>query len=105
MVRKQTVLNQYGAAIRKCCASCTHKKYTSNEDFRDCEFGEKRIPPTYVCPRWQMNVMYEKVGKGDGRIKKGSYLRFVLKAIMDDHMKLFDAREEYQRQFGDIYQF
>ena len=66
-----------------------------------------------------MKDMYENVGKGDGKIKRLSYLKYSLERLSDDDLAAFIAaekkiafnrvslseiRSEYIKKYGSIYE-
>jgi hypothetical protein len=91
------VINSYGIAIKKCCASCKHKLFYS-DDFRACEFGATKLKPTNVCKRWEQLPKLSNAGKGDGRIRKKRWLMHLLES--DDSLTLQEKIKAYENVFG-----
>lgn len=91
------VINPYGIAIKKCCASCIHKQFYS-DDLRKCEFGATKLKPTNVCKRWELIHKLNNAGKGGGRIKKKRWLLHILDA--DDSLTLQEKIRAYEDVFG-----
>lgn len=81
--------NNMGIPIKKCCASCEHKRFDNKN--RICLLGEGMVPPSYVCKRWRMSSNLLNVGKGDGRIKKREYLMYALNRLMEEDVSAEDA--------------
>lgn len=93
-VEKCIIKNSNGVSIVKCCASCKHKKLDNRQ--RLCMAGEGLVPSDYLCPEWEMNPVYEKLGNGDGRIKNPMYLRYALDRTYEDERKALLAQESHK---------
>ena len=78
MMDKVTVKNKYGVTVVCCCASCKHKLFKDDKT-RDCALGERGVKPSYLCSSWMMEPHLDEAGRGDGRIRRGEYLKFILK--------------------------
>ena len=108
--------NKYGVSIVKCCASCRFKRLDNRN--RLCLVGEGTVPSSYVCRQWEMNPIYENVGKGNGNVKTSEYLHYALDRLNDDfyetltdihkgkfreRISLAELRREYEKKHGNIY--
>lgn len=101
-----------GVKIVRCCASCKHKQLDGGTS-RICMIGEGVVNSSCVCDDWEMSKDLIKAGLGSGRVKKKSYLMYVLKRyeevakITDKNKKvdvhINDLRKEYNKKFGSIY--
>lgn len=115
-VKKKFAKNKYGIKICMCCASCKHK--VLDKSLRICNNGEGQVPSFYLCPLWEMQDVFDNVGKGNGKVKKKEYLKFALDAINKDDMAAWkasekklmyrkltiqDVRELFMEKFGSIY--
>ena len=95
-------VNQYGIKIRKCCASCKNKQY--DKGLRLCLKGEGHVHSDWVCEDWEMSANYEKAGNGHGKVKKRSYLAYIIdRREEDERISLQGLRMEYEKNNGSIY--
>lgn len=100
--KKVLVRNNYGVAIVKCCASCRFKKMDAR--YRVCVKGEGLVASSWVCDKWEMSVNFQNAGKGNGSVKKGSYLQYCLDCREKyKEMPLLEIRAEYIKKNGSIY--
>lgn len=106
MERIEFTRNAFGTLIKKCCASCEHKKFDGL--LRVCAQGEGHVRPESVCSEWKMSGLYEKAGIGGGRVKKKHYLMHVLNYPQPEdlrqHVTLTAIRNEYEKIFGTVYE-
>lgn len=93
-----TVTNKYGIKIKKCCASCLHKRL-NNEKTRNCTLGETNVNPKYLCPSWAMSVEpnLDNAGKGGGRIRKKEWFAFLDKS---PHGDIEITEKEFNKKYG-----
>jgi len=61
-------LNQFGIAVRKCCASCALKKY-SYDGKRLCSLNNKVVRALHICRKWQMSEGLKNAGLGSGVVR------------------------------------
>lgn len=100
-MEKETTTNVFGITIVKCCASCANKMFTSNEKKRDCIFGEKNLPTSYLCKQWKMAKGLERAGKGNGRVRKPDWYRYLRE--FGHGRPIDDVTEEYEKKRGSKY--
>lgn len=92
------VKNDYNCTIVKCCASCANQNPISDKQ-RLCLSGEGNVSPHYLCPMWKMRESLKNAGKGDGRIKKKSYLMRVINTISDEQAAYERLPKNMRSQF------
>ena len=80
-----------------CCASCANKLYL-NEHYRNCKLGEKKVPPTYLCKNWKMEKCLERVGKGNGMVRKPDWFRYLSECAKGRSIE--DVTAEYEEKRG-----
>lgn len=103
---KTTIKNKYQIDIVQCCASCAHNIGMDTEKTRICDAGEGIVKPSSYCKGWAMRKGLDKAGKAGGRVKKLSYLTFVLEYQQPegrDPLTVDEKRAEYMEKFGSIY--
>lgn len=97
--------NALGVLIKKCCASCKHKKF--DKIMRICDKDKGKVSPGYICADWEMNKTCEKAGIGGGKVKKKSYLMYVINyeqpSDLRNHVSLGGMRKEYEDKYDTIY--
>lgn len=75
---KVIIKSRYGASIVCCCASCRNKRYFSDKtDTRYCDIKKSEVLPSDFCSKYDMIPRLDNVGKGDGKIRKKSYLQYI----------------------------
>ena len=95
--------NAYGVQVCMCCASCAYKELNGIEK-RLCMKGEGQVKRDYVCKSWKMAAAYENAGKGDGKVKKLSYLKFALESgVRNGPQNIDTLRETFSRYDQTIY--
>lgn len=60
--------NQFGIAIRKCCASCALKEYTNSVKML-CSLNDEKVTALHVCRKWQMSEGMNNAGLGSGVVR------------------------------------
>ena len=115
-LKKSFFPNKYGVKICMCCASCKHKQL--DKSLRICKKGEGQVPPSYLCPDWEMKEDFDNAGKGGGDIKRRDYLEYALERLSADEYEalvaaekklpykrvtIFEIREEFKKIHGSIY--
>lgn len=95
-IEKQFTKNKYNISIVMCCASCRHHMIKGDNDMRMCRKLHMEHAYDYLCDAWEMSENLECAGKGGGRVKKGSYLRYVL-------FNSVQNAEEWEREHGSKY--
>ena len=61
-------LNQFGIAVKVCCASCALKKY-SYDGKRLCSLNNKVVRAIHVCRKWQLSEGLKNAGLGAGVVR------------------------------------
>ena len=84
---KKSMLNQHGIVIKKCCASCQHKK-VENDGSRTCQLMELKVEQKFKCPKWEPAEHFAQAGSSKGRVKRREYLMFVFETRMQEREKL-----------------
>lgn len=95
--------NKHGIRIKECCASCMHKRI--DRGLRLCVKGEGAVPPSYLCPLWEMDESLDNAGCGGGGIKRRAYLTFALGKYEEEQKppSAVQIRNEYKKDGGEIY--
>ena len=81
--------NRFGIQIKKCCASCKHHTDGEKDNKRKCLRYGVEHSLDYLCAKgWEMmrpgnppkpgELNLDNAGKGDGRVKKPQYIKYVL---------------------------
>ena len=104
----KTELSDYMVSIKVCCASCAFKELDKGS-LRICTKGHGCKKSTSSCSEWKMRKGLENAGKGGGKIKKQSYIKFfAAERIREEKQKgekttVAQKREKYEKLHGDIY--
>ena len=61
-LQQKTIRNQYGIEIKKCCASCRHKKIKADGS-RICALMQIVVSQQFVCPKWAVTDGLINAGK------------------------------------------
>ena len=61
-------LNQFGIAVKVCCASCALKKY-SYDGKRLCSLNNKVVRALHICRKWQMSEGMKNAGRKSGAVR------------------------------------
>ena len=79
MKKKQIMTtNANGVTVKVCCASCEFKTWKA-DCMRWCTKRKAEVAAGNYCNRWRMSEQMKRAGKrGDGRVKRKEYLRFLL---------------------------
>ena len=110
------VTNCIGIAVKRCCASCMHKRLSSTSE-RTCSLHDmQEVEQSHVCLDWAMAECFEKAGCSLGKVKSKPYLTFVMMrrwtenknielGVMtdDDRQTVEELREEFIGKYGKIY--
>jgi len=106
MLLNNFITNDRGIVIKKCCASCIHME-PENEFRRKCKIGEGSVRPSGLCSDWAMRENLRNAGKGDGKIKKKRYLKYVHDYVHPtppaEPVSINTIRREYEEEYGSIY--
>lgn len=99
------VRNQYGIAIKKCCASCAHKHIIGKASVisRLCDAGEGVVQPSHLCKDWRMVAELDNAGKGGGRVKRPDYIDFLRRHPIGGETPVSVFREEWLKQGKPLY--
>ena len=61
-------LNQFGIAVKVCCASCALKKY-SYDGKRLCSLNNEKVETLHICRKWQMSEGLKNAGRKSGAVR------------------------------------
>lgn len=113
--KAETCKNGFGVKVAKYCASCMCKS-VENDGTRVCQLMQLKVMQGFGCSKWQMDHSCDKAGLGLGKVKKKSYLMFVLAVRSEENdaiqngiiteqgrRTLEQLREEYTKKHGSIY--
>lgn len=106
--------NQHGIEVKECCASCKHKDLTRLISSRFCLEHLKKVKPKEWCEQWAMSEQLEAAGSAGGKVKKRSYLKYVLEVRADEsladqlkiqfpHKSIEQIRRDFEEKNGSIY--
>ena len=106
--------NQHGIEVKECCASCRHKDLTRLISSRFCLQHQKKVKPRECCEQWEMSEQMQAAGLSGGKVKKKTYLKFVLQVREDEsladqlkvqipHKTLVQIRRDFEEKNGSIY--
>ena len=106
--------NQYGIEVKECCASCRHKDLTRLLLARYCTQHQKKVKPRECCEQWEMSEQMQAAGLSGGKVKKKTYLKYVLQVREDEsladqlkvqipHKSLTEIRRDFETKNGSIY--
>lgn len=98
------ILNSHYVKIKKCCASCQHKKIR-DQRMRVCGAGKGIVRHYETCELYTMDPALDNAGKGGGDVKKKQYIYYVYENAdnkTDDGMRVSidSLRKEYEDKFG-----
>lgn len=62
------VKNNYGIAVKRCCASCQHKTI-DYEGVRVCNLLGLKVQHKFKCSSWAMSYGLQKAGSGQGVVR------------------------------------
>lgn len=102
-------INTYGIPIKICCASCKHCDHSRASPPRLCLRYGCVISRCRQGRDWQMSKAMKAVGKGNGKIKRKEYLRYLLQTRQDEEQSgkrpkgITQIRKDFEKQFGDMY--
>ena len=74
---------QHGIEIKKCCASCQHKK-NGNDGGRICSLMQIVVGQQFTCPKWAVADGLMNAGRSQGKVKRREYLMFVFETRMQE---------------------
>ena len=90
---ENTVLNQHGLGVKKCCASCKYKEVDEYGD-RICQLKYEYVEPCHVCENWEMDYNTSQAGVCRGRIHKKEYLMFALAIRLGEGVEALRAKKK-----------
>ena len=109
----ESVRNQHGIEIMKCCASCQLR--VVEDGARICVVKQKRVLKTGCCECWRLGERMQLAGHRRGRVKCSDYLAFVLQIKLQEQdaieagtlaeerqLKRKAMRKRYVKQFDCI---
>ena len=71
-IEVETMTNQFGIKIKKCCASCGNKEY-DEQGLRCCQLTGKHVRGKAVCDNWSMNEGLRTLGSKKGKVLSRAY--------------------------------
>ena len=106
--------NIHGIEIKMCCASCRFKDLTRLMTARFCTEHNKRVKPRECCYEWALSDQLEAAGSAGGKVKRKTYLRYVLQVRADEsladqlgirtpHKTIDQIRQEFEKNHGSIF--
>lgn len=112
MMSHESMRNENGIVIKKCCASCKMRKL-SLEAERTCMLYKKEIESDDVCNRWELCPKLQNAGLGLGMVKSRRYLTYYRERWIEQRDALIEGRidgkqiknageirKEYEKEFG-----
>jgi hypothetical protein len=81
--QQKSMRNQHGVEIKKCCASCRHKK-NGNDGGRICSLMQIVVGQQFTCPKWAVADGLMNAGRSQGKVKRHEYLMFVFETRMQE---------------------
>lgn len=113
-MKRQVTRNQHGIEVKKCCASCKHKDLTRLVLARYCSQHHEKVKPRECCEQWEISEQMQAAGSAGGKVKKKSYLKYVLEVREDEsladqlgikfpHKSIEQIRRDYEEKNGSIY--
>ena len=106
--------NSHGIEVKECCASCKFKDLTRLISSRFCLQHHKSVKPRECCEQWEMSEQMQAAGLSGGKVKKKTYLKYVLQVREDEsladqlkiqfpHKSLEQIRKDFEEKNGSIY--
>lgn len=117
MDKRELFINQWGIPIKRICASCKYKRCDNR--MRLCIAGEGAVAFDGYCEKWEVDYGYENAGKGNGKVKKKSYLYYANRELIEQNRlaieradkkhpyekkSLADIRASYEKKNGSLYE-
>ena len=112
---REMLVNRYGIAVKKCCASCQHKCLTDFAE-RKCALTNRRVKSRQKCNDWELSEGLASLGCERGRVQRREYQLTLLevRASEDlarmrgqdiDQKPLEDIRKEFEDEHGSRFLF
>ena len=112
---REMLVNRYGIAVKKCCASCQHKCLTDFAE-RKCALTNRRVKSRQTCTDWELSEGLSSLGCERGRVQRREYQLTLLevRASEDlarmrgqdiDQKPLEDIRKEFEDEHGSRFLF
>lgn len=112
---REMLVNRYGIAVKKCCASCQHKCLTDFAE-RKCALTNRRVKSRQKCNDWELSEGLSSLGCERGRVQRREYQLTLLevRASEDlarmrgqdiDQKPLEDIRKEFEDEHGSRFLF
>ena len=99
------LVNRYGIAVKKCCASCQHKCL---DDFgcRKCELTNRKVRGKNRCDDWELSEQLESIGCERGRVQRRAYQLTLMDLRATECVKPIEViRQEFEKENGSRYLF
>ena len=109
MEQEDFFVNNNGLRIRRCCASCIHKDYTENENYRKCKIHKVDVVPSEVCEEYEPHPKCIDEGGSRGVVRKKHFIDYLTEKLAEPEvpgMKKntpFSVEREYREKFGSPY--
>ena len=112
---REMLVNRYGIAVKKCCASCQHKCLTDNAE-RKCALTNRRVKSKQKCSDWELSEKLESLGCERGKVQRRAYQLTLLevrasedlarmRGLTIDPKPLEDIRKEFETEHGSRFLF
>ena len=106
--------NSHGIEVKECCASCKYKDLTRLISSRFCLMHNRSVKPRGWCEEWEMSEQMQAAGLSGGKVKKKTYLKYVLQVREDEsladqlkvqipHKSLTEIRRDFETKNGSIF--
>ena len=107
---REMLVNRYGIAVKKCCASCQHKCLTDIAE-RKCELTGRRVRGKQKCNDWELSEKLEMMGCERGRVQRRAYQLTLMEVRASESLamqrgltitpkSLEEIREEFEAEQG-----
>ena len=97
---REMLVNRYGIAVKKCCASCQHKCLTDMAE-RKCEMTGKRVRGNHKCNDWELSEKLEMLGCEQGLMEvRASESLAMMRGQTITPKPLEDIQMEFETEHG-----
>lgn len=106
MEKEEFFINNNGMRMRRCCASCEHKGYTMNENYRKCKIHDIDVIPSDVCDSYSVNPKCMDEGGNFGTVRKKHFIDYLTEKQLEPEVvgvrkpTPFLIEKEYRQKFG-----
>ena len=99
------LVNRYGITVKRCCASCQHKRY---DDFgcRKCDLTKRKVRGRYRCDNWELSEQLESIGCERGHVQRRTYQLTLMDLRATESTKPIEViRREFEEEQGSRFEF